>query len=344
MAVGGSLTGRGARIMIVDDPSKAMDANSPAALESANDWFTNTALSRLDDRANGLIIVVAQRLHANDLSGALIERGSPSLVLPMLATESADYEIDQGMFHHRCVGDLLQPQRDRLEDIDELKTAVGSKVFQTQYQQDPVPPDGNTFKIAWIKRYTVLPLQNQPLEIMLSWDTASKVDDAHDYSVGTAWATINNQCYLLDVVRGPWEFPALLRKMIEFAATHKATTILIEDANSGTAVIQSLRQESKLNVIGIKPKLDKRTRAEQQSTAFEAGRVYLPVAAHWLAVFETELLGFPYAKHDDQIDSAVQFLQWVAERTRHQISFHEPYVVSRPRNIPGSDNRGGIYW
>jgi predicted phage terminase large subunit-like protein len=333
-SVGGTLTGRGGGMLIVDDPNKAIDAGSPAALEAANEWFANTAQSRFDDLSRRLLIVVMQRLHANDLSGILIERGWPNIVLPAIATEDADYETEEGQFYHRPKGEVLQPARDRLDHIQGLERSVGSRVFQAQYQQDPVPPEGNIFKVAWIKRYPISPLPNPSAQIVMSWDTASKIGDSNDYSVGTVWASIGPNYYLLDVVRGRWKFPGLLRTIIHTAATHRGTTILVEDATSGTAVIQSLHLQTKLNVIAIKPKLDKRVRAEQQSATFEAGRVHLPVAASWLAGFESELLGFPSARHDDQVDSAVQILGWAAARQPSQTSFHVPFVATRPRIFP----------
>jgi hypothetical protein len=85
-SVGGTLTGRGGDVFIIDDPTKANDANSEVALEGANEWLRNTALSRLNDQSKSLVVVTQQRLHTDDLSGVLIERGWPSLVIPAIAT------------------------------------------------------------------------------------------------------------------------------------------------------------------------------------------------------------------------------------------------------------------
>lgn len=107
--------------------------------------------------------------------------------------------------------------------------------------------------------------------------------------------------------------------------------MLIEDANSGAALVQSLRQETRLNIIAIKVTLDKATRAAQQSAALEAGRVLLPEAAPWLVELERELLAFPNGRHDDQIDSMMQFLRWAAERARYEVPIVAPIVVTTPR-------------
>ena len=119
-SVGGTLTGRGCEFMIVDDPSKADDANSVVALQGASDWFHNTAMSRLDDPAKSVIILVQQRLHVKDLSGILIEKDWPSLVLPAIATEARDYIVGDGEIYRRPVGELLQPARDIMEDFENI--------------------------------------------------------------------------------------------------------------------------------------------------------------------------------------------------------------------------------
>jgi hypothetical protein len=145
-SVGGTLTGRGGDVFIIDDPTKANDANSEVALEGANEWFRNTALSRLNDQSKSLVVVTQQRLHTDDLSGVLIERGWPSLVIPAIATESQDYAVADGEVYHRATGELLQPDRDRPEAIEEIKLSVGSRIFAAQYQQNPTPPEGNMIK------------------------------------------------------------------------------------------------------------------------------------------------------------------------------------------------------
>lgn len=106
--------------------------------------------------------------------------------------------------------------------------------------------------------------------------------------------------------------------------------ILIEDANSGTALIQSLQQQTQLNVIAIKTKLEKVARAGQQSATIEAGRVHVPAEASWLAAFEHELLGFPNARHDDQVDSLVQFLAWAREHEANQPPLVSPWGPTAP--------------
>ena len=141
---------------------------------------------------------------------------------------------------------------------------------------------------------------------------------------------------MLDVLRGRWEYPDLLRSVKANADRQRVSTVLIEDANSGAALIQSLRQESRLNVVAVKVTLDKMTRAAQQSAAIEAGRILLPREAPWLAELERELVAFPNGRHDDQVDSMVQFLHWAGERARYQVPIVAPIIVKIARSLEWS--------
>ncbi len=204
-----------------------------------------------------------------------------------------------------------------------------------------MPAEGNLFKAAWLGRYSSPAAPETFSEVVQSWDTASKLGATNDYSACTTWGICQNNYYLIEVRRDRWEFPDLLRTVMAHAETHHAKTILIEDANSGAALIQSLRQQSQLNIIGVKVTLDKMTRAVQQSAAFEAGRILLPDAASWLAEFEKELLAFPNGRYDDQVDSTVQFLQWAAERAQYYVSFGLPEIIFSPRYDSWLDGPSG---
>src|SRR6516162_7172371 len=192
-SVGGTLTGRGGDILIIDDPIKANDANSVVALEGAIDWFRNTALSRLDNPGESFIIVTMQRLHMNDLSGILIEGGWPKLVLPAIATEPMDYVLADREVYHRPVGQLLQPDRDSMEALEEIRREVGSRVFAAQYQQNPTPPDGNLIKAAWIGRYQTAPDRKSYRRVVLSCDPGGKPGVHNDYTAITIVASTSRR-------------------------------------------------------------------------------------------------------------------------------------------------------
>jgi predicted phage terminase large subunit-like protein len=135
--------------------------------------------------------------------------------------------------------------------------------------------------------------------------------------------------YLLDVLRQRLEYPDLRRRILRHAETHGATPVLIEDASSGTSLIQDLRHEGKLRPIPVRPDRDKIVRLEAQSAVIEAGHVLLPEAAPWLDEFQLEILAFPYGRFDDQVDSLSQFLTWAAtQRRRHRLIGAAPELIT----------------
>ena len=150
------------------------------------------------------------------------------------------------------------------------------------------------------------------MTIHQSWDTASKADEHHDYSVCTTWGSVGDKLYLLDVDRGRRDFPQLKRRVVELARQWKPRTILIEDKGSGTALIQQLRSEHHgiPYPVAFEPKEDKVTRLHAESARIEAGQVFLPTQAPWLDELRTELAAFPQGRNDDQVDSMSQFLAW----------------------------------
>jgi predicted phage terminase large subunit-like protein len=328
-SVGGTLTGRGCSVLIIDDPLKGIDHASEVARRSATEWFRNTAFSRLDDPAKGLIVIVMQRLHVDDLSGILIDQGWPSLVLPAIAVEPADYLIGEDEFYHRPAGELLQPKRGSLEAIEELKRQVGSYVFAAHYQQNPTPPDGNMIKAEWLGRYDVVPDLKKFLRIVLTCDPAGKPGLNNDYTAITIVGVQQKALHLLHVSRGHWSVMQMLDRIIELTAEWKIDLIIVEDTSSGMSLIPFLRERTYLDVIGPHPDTDKETRLCRHQGRFEAGRILLPVESPWLADFEAELLAFPSGRYDDQVDALLLFLDWYAQNE----SYIHPVIVCLPEFI-----------
>ncbi|GAA3740091.1 hypothetical protein GCM10022269_15830 [Sphingorhabdus rigui] len=186
-SVGGTLTGRGGNLIIIDDPLKPEDAMSQTKREAVNAWYSRTLLSRLNNKANDAIILVQQRLHMDDLAGHVDALDDwVTLRLPAIAEEDTQVPIGPGKVYDRKAGDILHPARETLAILEGLKLALGSTIFSAQYQQCPVPPDGEVVKWAWFKRYAAAPPQHA-MTICQSWDTASKADEQHDFSVCTTW-------------------------------------------------------------------------------------------------------------------------------------------------------------
>jgi predicted phage terminase large subunit-like protein len=312
-SIGGTLTGRGADIIIIDDPLKPGDAPSETKRRQVNDWYGSTLSSRLNNKNDGAIIIVTQRVHTDDLVGHVMElspEGWDVLNLPAIASQSETIPVGNGKAHNRKPGDLLHPKRETQMVLDSLRRDLGSDNFEAQYQQMPVPPGGLMFKRDWLKRYTQLPdcLDNTH-KIIQSWDTASKTGPTNDWSVCTTWLVQQNLYYLLDVSRVKLDYPALRAQAVKLADQHKPSIILVEDAGVGTGLITDL-QHNGCNVIPVTPKQSKEARASVQSAKVEGGRVLLPSNASWLSEFEAELLAFPGSRHDDQVDSMVQALQY----------------------------------
>lgn len=312
-SVGGTLTGRGGNLIVIDDPMKPDEATT-SARERVWDWFTGTVGSRLDNKAEDAIIVVMQRLHVDDLSGRLLERGGwDHLSIPAIADHEQELTIANGRTLVRPVGDILDPEREPIEILDELKSTLGGNVFAAQYQQAPVPEGGAMIKRQWLKRYHTLPARIGSHMIVQSWDTAQKPGKDNDFSVGTTWLVMRPDVYLMDVVRGRFDYPTLKREVVRQRVLHKPHAILIEDAGAGTALAQDLQRE-RVPVIAMRAEMDKVTRMSVRSVAIETGQLYLPTAAPWLADFETELLSFPNGRFDDQVDTVSQLFTWLYYR------------------------------
>ena len=309
-SVGGTLTGRGGDIIIIDDPLKPDDAFSETKRSSANQWFTNTLLSRLDDKRTGAIVVVMQRVHMDDMTGFLTEQSDEWEILSLPAIADHDCEILcwDGERYLRKAGEVLSPEREPLYVLEALKTMLGSDAFSAQYQQMPVPPGGAMIKRHWIVRYKELPPASERIMVMQSWDTANKGGPQNDWSVCTTWVVARgNRWYLADVWRGRVDYPALKSRVESHAKQWGAQRVVVEDAGAGTMLVEELRSRVP-GIIAIRPEGDKASRMAVASAKFEAGQAMLPERAPWLADLEAELFAFPGGKYDDQCDSISQAL------------------------------------
>lgn len=322
--VGGVLTGRGGDIIIIDDPLKASDACSEAARSGVNSWYGETLVSRHDNKLTGITIVVMQRLHDDDLVGFLLREGGDDWVhldLPAIAGEEAFIPVGQGRFHHRRVGDILNPAHEPLAVLDELRRSMGSELFEAQYQQRPVPPGGAMFKREWL-RLRRPPWVDQPEEQIISIDTASKGHDRADYSVATVWAAKGEAMHLFHVERARLEYPDLRRMVIGLKQRWPRAVVLVEDAGVGTGLIADL-ERSHIGVISIMPDRDKVSRAAAETAFFEGGSVSVEPDAPWLGDYLAEMLAFPGGRHDDQVDSTAQAVHW----WRGQIAGRGQWIV-----------------
>lgn len=310
-SVGGTLTGRGASIIIIDDPIKPPEALSDVRRDGVNEWFDSTVLSRLDNKRNDAIVIVMQRVHVDDLVAHVQEKGRwEVLSLPAIADVNETFTLLDGRTVGRKIGALLHPEREPMATLNEWRAGMGTFNFNTQYLQKPVPAAGNMIKRKWFRYYDVPPTWTQGDRIIQSWDVAITSGDRSDWSVCTTWLQRKKDFYLLDVFRKRLAFPDLKRAVVQQAEKYHRPFVLIEEVSIGTGLIQQLKAEGKVYVIGIRPEGSKADRMSANSPVIEAGSLLLPRSAPWLDVYLSELLAFPSSKNDDQVDSTSQALSW----------------------------------
>lgn len=322
-SVGGSILGEGGDYLIIDDPVKADAAESEIERNAANQWFEQAFMTRLNDRTNGVVIVIMQRLHHQDLTGMLLEKGGwTNLCLPVyLEDDKKTISIGKklGAKEPRqkvwLKEESLHPQRFTPEVIESLKKELGSLNFTGQYLQRPSPLGGGMVKMEWFGRYETAYTPEEARKhferIVQSWDTAFKEKEINDPSACTTWGIKNNNWYLLHSFTKRMEYPELKHTVKDMASKWSSNAILIEDKASGQSLIQDLRRETTLPVLPRKANKEKTIRLSAVSALIEAGRVFLPRYAPWLFSFETEISQFPNSNHDDQVDSLSQFLNWI---------------------------------
>jgi predicted phage terminase large subunit-like protein len=336
-SVGGVLTGRGADLIIIDDPLKPEEALSDTVRARVNDWYDNTLYSRLNSKRDSSIILIMQRLHEDDLVGHVLGQEPWEVVsFPAIAEEDEWYEIETIVGRRkvgRRAGEVLQPEREPPHVLNVTRTTLGEYNFAGQYQQRPAPAGGGMIKAEWFRNFQSY--ENLQFDrIIQSWDTAIKPGELNDYSVCTTWGIKGPNLYLLDVLREKLDYPNLKRRVIAHFKCFPVSTILIEDRASGTQLIQELIYEGISNVQGVEPDGDKIMRMHAQTAKIENGFVYLLAEAPWRTAYLHELTTFPKGRYDDQVDSTSQALAWVREGQGAKLCFAAlPRFNSRQREF-----------
>ncbi len=271
--------------------------------------YTGTAASRLNNPKKGRIIVVAQRLHMEDLPGQLAAMGGwQQLNLPLIATDDQEIELFPGKFIERPAGHILHEQRFGEEEIARLRSELGQRDFEAQYNQRPLPPGRALFKLEWLQRYDDPPELHQIQGVFQSWDTAYEIAEGNDYSVCSTWGVPGQRYYLLDIFRERLQFPDLERAVYRERDKWRSDLVIVEKAGPGISLYQNIARLRNPWITVLVPVGSKQDRASQQSPKFERGEVWVPKHAPWLKTFLDELASFPQGKHDDQVDSVIQFL------------------------------------
>lgn len=341
-SVNGSLTGMGSDYILIDDPIKAKAARSDTERKKVNEWFGDTLASRLNKKKTGRIVLTMQRLHEDDLTGYLTrEPGHPWTILsvPAIAKDTARYRIGnapQEEWYDRPEGSLIDPRHEDRETVRQMEKDLGTSNFSAQYQQNPLPLEGNLVERSWLRQFDLGSFERSDFDaVVASWDTASAADDGNDYSVGTIWGVREGCSYLLRVYRERLNYPDLRQRIIETFRRHEANLLLLEKADSGRSLAQDLSLRPGI-VRAIPPRDSKEDRMSSASFLIEEGEVFVPREAPWLETFLHELLGFPGTRYDDQVDSVSQYLNYIRIKGTDRLRFDS---TGRKRRRRSNRNR-----
>lgn len=309
-SIGGSVTGEGGDVLIIDDPHNPTYIHSKKIRHKVIDWYEQTFASRLNDQNNGKIILVMQRLHEEDLAGHLLKKSSSDWhLLKIPAIADRDYIFNNYIFKE---GEILYTHL--TEYFSHLSSEIGIENFSAQYLQKPLT---NNKSFLNFKDLTFYEKEAEYSFIIQSWDTAIKITENCDYSVCTTWGIASCGYYLLDLFRQKITYNELKQAVKILAEKYTPQFILIEDKASGQNLIQDAKRETNCNIIGITPRGDKITRFICQTPDFYQKRVLLPQNKYPELI--EEITNFPNSKHDDIIDSISQFLQYIKTFTNKEV-------------------------
>lgn len=317
-SVGGSATGEGGDFLIIDDPHNPTQINSLKMRNRVIEWFEQTFITRLNDKKNGAIVLVMQRLHQEDLS-AHLQSSKSWEILKIPALASKDIEYNYSKFHKIYKeGEILDNIRDTREFLQNLEREIGSRNYAAQFLQEPLPANYHLLSPDNIHYFKNLPDRFD--FFVHSWDTAIKTSETSDYTVGTVWGIIQNKYYLVQMIRKKLIYSDLKNEIHKQIHKYKPRFVLIEDKASGQSLIQDLKISGFNNIKAIKPSLDKITRFASVTHLFESGIVLLPAKAAVSRAITSEITNFPNGKHDDIVDSISQFLNFIKQQNGNNLA------------------------
>ena len=297
--VGGSITGRGADLLIIDDPHSEQDALNTNALERTWEWYTSGPRQRL--QPGGIIVVVMTRWNTKDLTGKLINAQKESK-----ADQWEVIEFPAILPNEKP----LWPEYWKLEELEGVKAGLPIGKWNAQYQQNPTAEEGSIIKREWWQLWDkdLPPLHH----VIQSYDTAFLKKETADYSAITTWGVFyptedsGPNLILLDVVKDRFEFPELRRVALEQYNYWKPESVIVEGKASGMPLTFELRKQG-IPVINYTPSRgnDKHARVNAVAPLFESGQIWATDDKFSEEVIE-ECAAFPYGDHDDLVDSMTQ--------------------------------------
>lgn len=327
--VGGGITGKGAHVMVIDDPVKNReDAESDNNRDATWDWYTSTAYTRLSP--GGGILVILTRWHDDDLAGRLLKQAEEGADQWEVIKYPAIAEIDETF---RKYGESLHPERYNVDALEQIRKAIGPRDWSALYQQNPVSDEGDYFSRDMIRYYEDEDIEYAQLNYYCAWDLAIGQRDRNDYSVGIVVGVDEyDNLFVVDVVRGKYDGFELVEQILDLYETWRPGIVGIERGHIEMALgpfLQKRTRERGLNEAYFKDlkvgRRDKEARARAIQGRMQQGMVYFPKDAVWTGTMVAELLRFPNGAHDDQVDA----LAWIGLMMTEFATFYE-----RPEHVP----------
>ena len=326
--VGGAITGRGADLLIIDDPHSEQDALSATAMESAYDWYTSGPRQRL--QPGGKIIVVMTRWSTKDLTGKLLAHQKEA--------KSDNWHVIEfpAILEDEEPAVPVWPEYWKLSELESVKATLPVGKWNAQWMQNPTSEEGAILKREWWRKYTKEDIP--PLEhVIQSYDTAFLKKETADYSAITTWGIFypdedsGANLILLDAIKGRYEFPELRRLALEQYKYWNPETVIVEAKASGLPLTHELRQMD-IPVINFTPSKgnDKHVRVNTCAPLFESGMIWAPDEKFAQEVIE-ECAAFPFGDHDDLVDSTTQAI--MRFRQGGLLKHPEDYVTEERKPI-----------
>lgn len=330
------------RIRIVSHPSHSAGEPEAAALPQLNEVDrivvdqdrrrrkrkANKGSFRAGVSGNPLgtkaVVGIQQRLHEDDPSAYLRDKGYALLCLPAIAPEDMEIEIGPGRTHLYRRNDILCPELMSREELEQRRLDNGPHVFSAQYLQNPVALEGNLIRLDHFRRFEMEIPRERFEKVFQSWDTATSSLPTADWSVCTTWGALAGRLFLLHVYRRRVDYPELKKAVIALHRRFRADRVLMEDFNNGTGLIQEFYKSGPFQLIPVKPIAGKVERLIAQTGQIEEGRVYLPARLEGLDDLLGELRAFPHGKHDDLADSMTQMLRYSIDHWRYTETEYMP--------------------
>ncbi len=312
--VGGPITGRGAHVLVIDDPLKNRDdAESEGTRQSIWDWYTSTAYTRL--APGGGVIVMMTRWHDDDLGGRLLQQ--------MEDGEGDEWKVVRypAIAEHdelfRRQGEALHPDRYPVDALERIKRTIGPRDWSALYQQNPVADDGDYFTkgdFQWFKQQDLPPLEE--MNFYTAWDLAIGQKEQNDFTVGiTVGVDRKDNIYVVDIQRGRWRTLEIIEKMLEVQRVWQSKLVGIERGHilmTMGPILEKRIRESRIMmpIEELKPgRQDKIARARPIQARMQQRRVYFRQHCDATLSLYAEMLRFPNGSFDDQVDAAA----WIGQ-------------------------------